>query len=58
MMKIDIVSSAPVLDIAGTLARFGGDQDLFRDIIEFFLEDAPPLLSELQEGIAARGRYR
>jgi HPt (histidine-containing phosphotransfer) domain-containing protein len=54
MMKIDIVSSAPVLDVAGTLARFGGDQQLFRDIIEFFLEDSPPLLADLRQAVCRK----
>jgi HPt (histidine-containing phosphotransfer) domain-containing protein len=42
------MQSAAVLDVEGTLARFEGDQQLFRDIIGFFLEDAPPLLGELR----------
>jgi two-component system, sensor histidine kinase and response regulator len=40
-----------ILDVDGTLARFGGDRRLFRDIIGFFLEDAPPLLSELHDAV-------
>ncbi len=52
-MKIDSLSSAAVLDIDGTLARFGGDQQLFQEIIGFFLEDSPPLLAELRRAVAA-----
>jgi HPt (histidine-containing phosphotransfer) domain-containing protein len=39
--------SSEVLDVEGTLTRFGGDRQLFREIITFFLEDAPPLMQEL-----------
>jgi HPt (histidine-containing phosphotransfer) domain-containing protein len=46
-MNLDSLPSQSVLDVAGTLARFGGDQQLFRDILEFYLEDAPPLMAEL-----------
>jgi HPt (histidine-containing phosphotransfer) domain-containing protein len=47
-MNLEILPSGALLDVAGTLARFGGDQQLFHEIIEFFLEDAPPLLAELK----------
>jgi two-component system sensor histidine kinase/response regulator len=50
-MKMDTEQklTGAILDVDGTLARFDGDRRLFRDIIGFFLEDAPPLLSELHE---------
>jgi two-component system, sensor histidine kinase and response regulator len=47
-MNLESLQSSAVLDVDGTLARFEGDQQLFRDIIGFFLEDSPPLLSELR----------
>jgi two-component system, sensor histidine kinase and response regulator len=53
-MKIDSTTRGEVLDVDGTLARFGGDHELFRDIIGFFLEDSPPLWSELKEAVAAQ----
>ncbi len=40
-----------ILDGDGTGARCGGDRRRFRDIIGFFLEDAPPLLSELHDQV-------
>jgi HPt (histidine-containing phosphotransfer) domain-containing protein len=52
-MKLESLQSSAVLDVDGTLARFEGDQQLFRDIIGFFLEDSPPLLSELRRAAEA-----
>ena len=52
-MKIDTTTRAVVLDVEGTLARFDGDQQLFQDIIGFFLEDSPPLWNELKQSVAA-----
>lgn len=51
-MRIDTLSLGAVLDVEGTLARFGGDQRLFQDIMGFFVEDAPPLLDELRSAVA------
>ncbi|MEX2093197.1 MAG: Hpt domain-containing protein [Pirellulales bacterium] len=52
-MKIESLPSGAVLDVKGTLARFGGDRQLFQEIIGFFLEDSPPLLSELRRAAEA-----
>jgi HPt (histidine-containing phosphotransfer) domain-containing protein len=50
------------LDVDGTLARFGGDYELFVEMAGFFLEDAPMLYSELcdaaRSGDAARVRMK
>ena len=51
-MRIDSLATGAILDVEGTLARFGGDQQLFHEIIGFFLEDSPPLLDELRRSIA------
>lgn len=51
-MNIDQKLTGTVLDVDGTLARFGGDRRLFRDFIGFFLEDAPPLVTELHAAVA------
>jgi HPt (histidine-containing phosphotransfer) domain-containing protein len=51
-MSREIVSSSPILDVKGSLARFDGDELLFREIITFFLEDAPPLVAELRRAAA------
>lgn len=52
-MRIDTLSLAEILDVDGTLARFGGDRKLFEDIMGFFVEDAPPLLDELRSAVTA-----
>jgi HPt (histidine-containing phosphotransfer) domain-containing protein len=50
-MKIESLSIGAVLDVEGTLARFGGDRQLFQEIIGFFLEDSPPLTDELRRAV-------
>ncbi len=52
-MKLESPPSDIVLDIQGTLDRFGGDKRLFQEIIAFFLEDSPPLLCELKRAALA-----
>jgi HPt (histidine-containing phosphotransfer) domain-containing protein len=52
-MNIEQKPSGAILDVDGTLARFGGDRRLFHDIIGFFLEDAPPLMDELHDAVQA-----
>jgi HPt (histidine-containing phosphotransfer) domain-containing protein len=47
-MAVDLRSTAdPILDIDGTLARFGGDKDLFIEMSGIVLEDAPRVFSNL-----------
>jgi HPt (histidine-containing phosphotransfer) domain-containing protein len=41
----------PVLDVEGTLARFGGDRDLFAELAGFLLNDLPPLFNNLQQAV-------
>ncbi|HEY4233182.1 MAG TPA: Hpt domain-containing protein [Lacipirellulaceae bacterium] len=48
MNHVSLVS-ASILDVSGTLSRLGGDEDLFRDLIEFFVADAPELMVALRE---------
>jgi len=48
-----IVSSATVLDSRAAMTRLGGDADLYSDLIEFFLVDAPDLLRDLWHAIEA-----
>ncbi len=52
-MSIDSIAPASVLDVEGTLARLGGDTQLFAELASFLLEDAPPLFSELQTAVLA-----
>ncbi len=46
-MKVESVPTGCILDVEGTLARFGGDSELFVEMAGFFLEDAPVLYSDL-----------
>ena len=41
----------PIYDRTATLKRLGGSEELFRDLIGFFLEDAPGLLEQLRAGL-------
>jgi HPt (histidine-containing phosphotransfer) domain-containing protein len=50
-MSLESVSLPPVLDAKSTLARFGGDHQLFLDISGMFLDDAPPLFAKLQSAV-------
>lgn len=40
-----------VIDLAGSLARLGGDQALFNKLAEFYEEDAPALLEKLRTAL-------
>jgi two-component system sensor histidine kinase/response regulator len=44
--------AADVLDVAGTLNRFGGDVDLFREMASIVLADAPEVAQALSAGVA------
>lgn len=39
-------------NFAGALRRLAGDEQLFRDLIQFFFEDYPGLLDQLREGVS------
>ncbi|WP_152049575.1 hybrid sensor histidine kinase/response regulator [Tautonia marina] len=41
----------PVYDRQAAVKRLGGDEELFRDMIGFFLEDFPGLLDQLCQGL-------
>ncbi len=53
-MAIERTPSAPILDIEGTLARFGGDKELFAEIVGLVLEDAPRLMDDLHSAVKAK----
>jgi HPt (histidine-containing phosphotransfer) domain-containing protein len=53
-MSVESLPSECVFDVAGTLARFGGDRELFLEMTGFFLEDAPCLFAELREAVSAQ----
>jgi HPt (histidine-containing phosphotransfer) domain-containing protein len=52
-MSVESVKTEPILDIEGTLARFGGDKDLFIEMSGILLEDAPGVLDELGRAVDA-----
>jgi CheY-like chemotaxis protein len=39
------------VDLEGSLTRLAGDMELFRKLAEFFDEDSPPLLAQIQAGL-------
>ncbi|MEX0677408.1 MAG: Hpt domain-containing protein [Pirellulales bacterium] len=47
-----MTAGAQVFDYEGCLARLGGDRELFDEILDIFLEDAPPLLSQASTSLA------
>jgi HPt (histidine-containing phosphotransfer) domain-containing protein len=52
-MSVDSISPTVVLDIEGTLARFGGDKELFVEMTTMLLEDAPQLFADLDAAVLA-----
>jgi len=54
MMCVDGTADAEVLDVAGTLNRFGGDTKLFREMASIVLADAPKLAQALTNSVDAR----
>jgi len=42
---------ACILDVDGSLARFGGDRELFAEMMAMLVEDAPPLFAQLQAAL-------
>ena len=53
-MAVESITPPPVLDLEGTLARFGGDKQLFVEMTGILLEDAPRLIEELGTAIVAK----
>jgi HPt (histidine-containing phosphotransfer) domain-containing protein len=50
-MRVEQRNSSKILDVEGTLARFGGDEDLFREMAAILLEDAPRIAQELRSSV-------
>jgi HPt (histidine-containing phosphotransfer) domain-containing protein len=44
----------PVIDTRAALERMAGDEQLFRELARFFLEDSPVLLADVQNALAGR----
>ena len=53
-MSADSIPSPPILDVEGTLARFGGDEVLFAELAAFLLDDLPPLFNNLRHAVATQ----
>jgi HPt (histidine-containing phosphotransfer) domain-containing protein len=53
-MPREVSTSGPVLDLENALARLGGDDDLFADMVGYFLEDAPKLAYEIHAAVDAK----
>ena len=45
------VMQVGVFDFDGAMGRLGGDEELFREIVQFFFEDSPGLLDKLRCGL-------
>jgi HPt (histidine-containing phosphotransfer) domain-containing protein len=45
------VMQVGVFDFDGAMGRLGGDEELFREIVQFFFEDSPGLLEKLRCGL-------
>jgi HPt (histidine-containing phosphotransfer) domain-containing protein len=54
VMALETMPSAEVLDLEGTLARFGGDEELFAEMAAYLLEDAPRLTSDLERAVDSK----
>jgi len=52
-MMLESVTPEPILDVEGTLARFGGDKNLFVEMSAMLLEDAPQLVADLRRAVSA-----
>src|SRR5262245_29479592 len=50
-MDSDFTPSGPILDLESTLARLGGDRELFAELAAFVLEDAPKLFDEVRAAV-------
>lgn len=53
-MRVESLVPGVVLDVKGTLARFGGDQQLFFEMTAMLLEDAPLLFDTLRAAVAKK----
>jgi HPt (histidine-containing phosphotransfer) domain-containing protein len=56
-MAVETAKTEPILDVDGTLARFGGDKDLFFEMAGMLLEDAPGLVKELGRAIESKNPH-
>jgi len=45
------LDSEPAINLAPALARLENDRELLRDLAQFYIEDVPALIQEIQKGI-------
>jgi HPt (histidine-containing phosphotransfer) domain-containing protein len=50
----DSMSSEPVLDVDGALARLGGDRNLYSELAGYLLEDVPRLFNDVRSAVTAK----
>src|SRR3954471_7970730 len=53
-MTVEQANASKVLDVEGTLARFGGDEELLREMASILLEDAPRVAQQLKAAVLTR----
>jgi HPt (histidine-containing phosphotransfer) domain-containing protein len=46
-------ANPPIIDVEGTLTRFGGDTGLFREMASILVEDAPRLAQQVEAAVLA-----
>jgi HPt (histidine-containing phosphotransfer) domain-containing protein len=51
VVSVDSIPSDQVLDVQGSLDRFGGDKGLFAEMTALLLEDAPELFQRLHAAV-------
>jgi histidine phosphotransfer protein HptB len=51
-MRVQSAGKVCILDVDGSLARFGGDKQLFTEMTAMLVEDAPPLFAQLKAALA------
>jgi len=54
---VEQANASKVLDVEGTLARFGGDEELFREMASILLDDAPRVAQQLKVAVLARDPF-
>lgn len=50
-MSVESTATNAILDVEGTLARFGGDRELFVEMTTMLLEDAPSQFAALRGAV-------
>jgi HPt (histidine-containing phosphotransfer) domain-containing protein len=50
-MSVDSETQGAIIDVDGTLARFGGDKELFVEMTGMLLEDMPSVLAALRNAV-------